>query len=192
MKVIWGGLGSMSHCMSIIEVNNKSEVTSSFFLANTTHDWKKLETWSWSHCDCLVTTHRLICSMICLAHHVVLTWGQMLAYTFQCHNDMFRCTSTMRTWWCPNHVTGFLSSKVICEIPCLPKPPLLTFRDLWGLIVDSTPKRPESGFKYAWELSIIFRFLYRYHGAKVLGIFHRILEIEKKYLMTPGWPPTLS
>ena len=56
IEVLWGHMTS-------------SEVTNRFWLI--THDWKELETWAWSHCVCIVATHRLICSMTYLGQHLI-------------------------------------------------------------------------------------------------------------------------
>ena len=44
------------------------EVTNRFLLM--THDWTEQETRAWSHCACLVATHRLICNMTYLGQYV--------------------------------------------------------------------------------------------------------------------------
>ena len=50
-----------------------TQVTNRFLLI--THDWKGLKTWPWSHCACLVTTHRLIYDMTYFGRHLTsLTW----------------------------------------------------------------------------------------------------------------------
>ena len=56
IEVIWGHVTS-------------SEATSRFGLI--THDWKEIETWAWSHCACLITTHRLIYNMTYLGQNVI-------------------------------------------------------------------------------------------------------------------------
>ena len=50
-----------------------------------TFDPKEIETWEWSHCVSLIKTHRYICNMTYLGHHVTLNWGQILTLTFQGH-----------------------------------------------------------------------------------------------------------
>ena len=59
-QILVGGLRG-GHLVSL-------EVTNRFLLI--THDWNELETWAWSHCVCLVTTHRLICNRNYLGQHV--------------------------------------------------------------------------------------------------------------------------
>ena len=60
VEFIWGHMTS-------------SEVINRFWLI--TNDWKVLETWAWSHCACIVRTHRLISSMTYLGQH--LTSGDL-------------------------------------------------------------------------------------------------------------------
>ena len=66
-KVIWGHLRSPTVFLRI------------------TFDPREVETWEWSHCVSLIKTHRYICNMTYLGHHVTLTWGQILTLTFQGH-----------------------------------------------------------------------------------------------------------
>ena len=66
-KVIWGHLKSPTVFLRI------------------TFDPKEIETWEWSYCVFLIKTHRYICNMTYLGHHVTLTWGQILTLTFQGH-----------------------------------------------------------------------------------------------------------
>ena len=44
---------------------------------------KEVETWKWFHCVSLVKTHRLICNMTYLGHHVTLTWCQIVTLIFR-------------------------------------------------------------------------------------------------------------
>ena len=42
-----------------------------------TFDWIETHTWEWYQYVCFATTHRLICNMTYLNHHVTLTWDDL-------------------------------------------------------------------------------------------------------------------
>ena len=50
-----------------------------------------------AQCVSLIQTHRLVCNMAHLAHHVTLTCGQILALTFQSHFAYIRLVPTRKT-----------------------------------------------------------------------------------------------
>ena len=86
-KVIWGPVLVKSHAsgwdamLNTIQYNTIPKVTNRFL--RITFDPKEIETWEWSHCVSLIKSHRYICNMTYLGHHVTLTWGQLLTLTFQ-------------------------------------------------------------------------------------------------------------
>ena len=90
-KVIWGHLRSPTVFLRI------------------TFDPKEIKTWEWSHCVSLIKTHRYICNMTYLGHHVTLTWGQILTLY------MFRCVLTRQTRWCQNNCSILFNTEVITE-----------------------------------------------------------------------------
>ena len=88
------------------------EVTNRFL--PITHDWKELQTWAWSLCAFLVTTHRLVATWVNRRLHVTLTCGQILTWPDPWPDlTAFRRAFTIETRWCPNNATSSRSSKVI-------------------------------------------------------------------------------
>ena len=90
-----------------------TEVTNRFLLI--TYDWKELQTWTWSHCACLVEPHRLVSNMTYLGQRVTLTWGQILTRPFKVTMCMFQRTLPRGSRWCSNIAASLLSSKVMCK-----------------------------------------------------------------------------
>ena len=73
---------------SLLKGHQRSLESTNSFINNS---WLKRDrTLGWLHCVCLIKTHRLICHMTHFDHHVTLTWGQILNFTFIWHSsDIF-------------------------------------------------------------------------------------------------------
>ena len=98
-----------------------------------TFDPKAIETWEWSHCVSLIKTHRYICNMTYLGHHVTLTWGQIFTLTFQGHAIHVSMRLDEENTMVQNHCSIISNTDVITEKLFRSKMQFLTFRDLWRL-----------------------------------------------------------
>ena len=108
-------------------------------------------------------------------HHVIFSWGKIIAcffFFFLVIMDRFRRASMKGTRWRPNNVTSFLSSKLLSISFFSPKK-----RSFWPFVTSeaiplSLPQNDlNCGLRYAWELSIVYLFLFplSYHSANVWG-----------------------
>ena len=144
IKVIWRRMTS-------------SEVKKRVFANNS---GMKLQTRALSHCVPLVKTHRLICNMTYLGHHVTSRDLDLrlnfFTWPFNVNKHMFRRALMGGTRWCLNLAASMLSSKVIRKNffvkkgyfgvfrPLAAKP--LTLAQIWWHLSERTAQELSNAF----------------------------------------------
>ena len=107
-------------------------VTSSLLFV-VTHYWKELETWAWSHCACIVMTHRLIITVY-FGRRVQLRVRSSRGLDSRSNGDLtFQGYHVYVSMHLDERRPNYAASKRYLRKPFLLKTDILTFRGLWGL-----------------------------------------------------------
>ena len=93
--------------LRLLEINNS-------FLP-ITGDREEIEAWEWSHCDSLIKSHRLICNITYLGHHVTLNLTSNFDLDLSRWPCMFRCVLTRQKRWYQNIICIIKNNEDISE-----------------------------------------------------------------------------